>query len=169
MAGGGTLTLLTDTIDLSRKRKLQIMNVSSSPALVTLYGDCSYLGLENILDPEDWELLGEELDFRDIEYLEEKYPELMGFWATLVKGVAKVGRKIGGGIGKAVRRKRARKKKRAAKKRAAKKREAMIQQQMYIAAMKKRKRNQVLMIGIPAAAVAVMMLTKKRSLTNETR
>lgn len=144
------------------------MNVSSSPALVTLYGDCSYLGLENILDPEDLELLGEELDFRDIEYLEEKYPELMGFWVKLIRGVGKVGRKIGGGIGKAVRRKRARKRK---KKAAAKRRKqaARIAEQQYVMAqIKKRKRNQVLMIGIPAAALAVMMLTKKRSLTNAT-
>jgi len=59
------------------------------PTLLTLEG-------ENIIN-----LSGEE-----INYLREYYPELLGFWATLVKGLKAIGKGITGGI----RRKRSRRK-----------------------------------------------------------
>jgi len=78
----------------------------NTPKLVTLYGE-NPEKLSEILDREDFQkLLSGDINQHNIDYYQNKYPELMGFWVKLAKGLAKVGGAAFRGIGKAVRRKR---------------------------------------------------------------
>ncbi len=61
------------------------------PTLITLEGDSDF-----------YRLSGEE-----IKYLRNNYPELLGVWATIIKGLTAIGKGIFKGVKKRVRRKRA--------------------------------------------------------------
>ena len=138
----------------------------AQPELVTLYGDDNVNGLE-ILSPDDYDyLLGNDLSIDDIKYYMNEYPELMGFWAKLVKGVLKVGKKGVQAIGKGVRRKRRRKKRKRAEKRERlrmeQERTAAAQRAIHRAvivrqAQEKKKKSNLITLGTVAAAALLLL------------
>lgn len=106
------------------------------------------------------------LSYEDYLYIKKYHPELLGFWAKLIKGIAKVGARVGRRVGRRIRKKRAkaRKKKRRARKakraRMALERNLAIQrqqQQVAAVARKKAKQKQLLMLALPAAAMLFLL------------
>ncbi len=149
----------------------------NGPQLVTLEGDCSfgddpaavfeYMGI----DPDDADMLTGDISPEDIEYLNAKYPELMGVWPILAKigkGLLKVGGKAIKGIAARVRQRRAARKAKsntASTATAEKNRQAEVNRQRLIqeaAANEKKKSDtqKTLSTILPIAAMAAMMLLK---------
>ncbi len=145
----------------------------SQPELITLEGDANDISyrLRDIMDSDDYSaLMGSDyVTLEDIDYLNRKYPELMGGW---IKVIGKIGKGIGKGVGKLFRvigrRRRARRaKKNAAAQAAAKKRKlALLRKRQQLIAMQQqeqveidRKENmkKVVLVGVVAAAVIYMV------------
>lgn len=70
------------------------------PYLVTLYGE--KYDISQVLSGEDLSYFKSTsvLTSGDIDYLNNKYPELMGFWSLIAKGAGKLIRAGARGIGK---------------------------------------------------------------------
>lgn len=145
-----------------------------SPELVTIEGEgdddlvAEVMGGESEdvaellgIDYDDADLITSgNLSGEDIDYLSEKYPELMGFWAAL----ARVGKKIGKGalsIGKRiaarVRERRAKRKGKSAQVEQAR----QVQAAQVVAQQQDANRNKMLMVGLPIAAIAAFLLLRK--------
>jgi len=125
--------------------------IMGKPVLITLEG-------ENI--PA---LSGDE-----INYLKENYPELLGFWAKLIKGIGKAAGGIFKGIGRAVRRKRAKRKAQqqaAAAERARalqlQKLNAIIAQRRAAQAAQAKKQQTTLLTAAAAIPIAAALLLGK--------
>jgi len=126
-----------------------------------IYGEPTLVTLEG----EDVELLGEYFTPEEIAYMQKYDPELLGFWATLIRGAAKVGKRVGGRLFKRARRKarkRRRKKRRKRKiRKRLKKMIALRQQERQVLAARaaaKPKGINIAKIAIPAAAAAAGLL-----------
>ena len=142
------------------------------PSLVILEGDeielnddeqefCDILGIDDL----DFNLIAngtEALSGDDYDYLEEKYPEYMGIWPLIakaagfiVKGAVAAGKKIAEAV--------TNKKKKEAETKAAKAAAAAAAKAALVAQQQKAKDQQktLMMIGIPAAALALLFLLKK--------
>ncbi len=140
------------------------------PQLVTLEGDGALDSYADMLgmDIEDVELLGcGSPSVSDMRYLNNKYPEYMGIWGAILKGVGKALTWAPAAIKRAASGRR-RKKQNAANKAAAEK-QAILNQQMamqraaYAAQEKKKQQTKMmLMMGVPVALMAVMMVTRKK-------
>jgi|WetSurMetagenome_2_1015567.scaffolds.fasta_scaffold15199_11 hypothetical protein len=146
----------------------------SGPQLVTLEGDAddlSFLGGDSGevaellgIDYDDAEILTEtnRLTPRQVAYLNSKYPEYMGIWPLIAKAgalIIKGGVAIGKGIAKAVKAKR----QKTADNKAAQQKEAEEKAIASKAAADKKasEKKLMLMIGIPIAGLAAIMLLKK--------
>lgn len=142
---------------------------TSSPTLVTLEGEnenSEYAELLGI-DQEDLPLVGKcnRLSYKEMAYLDEKYPEYMGIWPLLAK-IGTVVVKGVSGIAKSVKKRKA--EKAASAQTAAQtnlmnqlQQQAAIQQQQaiqqqYIAAQKAEQTKKMLMIGVPIAAIGLI-------------
>lgn len=155
------------------------------PTLVTLEGeqmDAAEVAELLGIDEDDAYYLGRcagRLSGDDIAYLNAKYPELMGAWPLLAKAagfLAKGGKKLFSGIGKAIRKRRERKKKaKQAKSQAAAQKVAIqaAQQRQYQMvqmqeAAKAAQKKKLLMIGLPLAAVALFLVMNQPKQTPST-
>lgn len=141
---------------------------SSKAELVILKGDEG--GILDTLDTDDYNLLMSGTTDAELVYLSEKYPELMGFWAAIARGVAKVG----GAVFRGVSRKRKRKRKARKAARARKKREEAVrrelqrqeqirayQMQVYQKQQADKTRNMMVMGGGGLLALLLLMRARK--------
>lgn len=132
---------------------------SYKPELVILSGE-EIEDIVRVMEPQDIDLMQGDMSREDIDYLEEKYPELIGVvWTAVAKVVGKIGKGIFGGLARRIRRK----KKRKAKAKAAKKRRAIQKQQeeqyriaIYQKARKKKQFNMML-LGLAGAGTYLYM------------
>ena len=132
-----------------------------NPKLVTLFGDDEQIiNLKNILDDEEYRnLLSGDFSENNINYLEYKYPELMGFaWAKVAKVALKIGAAVGGAIGKTVRKRRAERKRKKAEQAQQKEMRRKIAIRNYMIMQQKQKqRNKLLMLGVGGLAIYYIM------------
>lgn len=132
---------------------------SYNPELVILSGE-EVEDIVRVMEPQDIDLMQGEMSQDDINYLEEKYPELIGVvWTAVAKVVGKIGKGLFGGIARRVRRKRKRKKKAAA----ARKRKAIRKQQeenyriMIIQKARKKRQLNIALLALAGAGAFVYM------------
>lgn len=132
-----------------------------NPKLVTLYGDENTLfDLRDTLTNKEYRnLLSGDFSENNLDYLEYKYPELMGFaWAKVAKVALKIGAAIGGAIGKTVRKRRAeRKRKKAEQAQQQEMRRKIAIRNYMIMQQKQKQRNKMLMLGVGGLAIYYMM------------
>lgn len=144
---------------------------SYNPQLVTLSGAHEFEDILSALDPEDENLIiSGAYDF-DIDYLNEKYPEYMGFFfAMLAKRGRKLGRKIFRGIAKKRRSRIASRKRATKRKRQEKALRIELQRQENIRAIQfemqrraqpKNTKNMMLIGGGSLAALLLLMKARK--------
>lgn len=152
-----------------------------SPRLVTLEGEgcsCGLAGADPLevavamgIDYEDAELLtGDYLTADQMEYLDNKYPELMGIWPIIAKIGIGIAKGVGG-IVKAVKKKKAAKKaasnvakdKKAEEARIAEERRLQLLREAKAEADRKaEQKKMMLMIGLPVLGLAALMFLKKK-------
>ncbi len=132
---------------------------SYKPELVILSGE-EIEDIVRVMEPQDIDLMQGEMSQDDINYLEEKYPELIGVvWTAVAKVVGKIGKGLFGGIARRVRRKRKRKKRAAA----ARKRKAIRKQQeenyriMLIQKARKKRQMNIALLALAGAGAFVYM------------
>lgn len=149
--------------------------MKKEPTLVTLMGD-QFPDL-SFMDESDLNMLMGACDLsddsylmgvEDVEtYLNQKYPEYMGIWGKIIKGIGKFGKKYGRKIGKGLfRRIRARRAKRKGGGDGSKKRMQSLQAQLALAQKQKMLRDQKakkdqqnkMAMGLAAAAAAAVAL-----------
>lgn len=141
------------------------MNYYKKPTLIVLEGE--RLNFLDSLDPQDIDLLEGDFNESDIFYLNEKYPEFLGIWTTILKGAKKVGtgffKRIGRRIRKRRKRRRLRKRGKARRSQQARikaqQREIQILQyrRAQVAAIKKEKEKRNL-LTMAAVALPVLFL-----------
>lgn len=145
---------------------------SSQPTLVTLEGEfpepaMTFEEIERFLgiEYEDAELLGSgAFTYADLDYLNRKYPELMGAWPAIL---AKIGGAVASGVKgivRAVKRRRAKRKKKSssqpsAVQQAQQRLIAMQIQQAQARKVQQDRTKKILMIGIPAGIGLILLMT----------
>ncbi|NOR85656.1 hypothetical protein GQ473_06070 [archaeon] len=137
------------------------MQKSYNPKLVTLFGDENQtVNLKNILtNDEYYNLLSGDFSNENTEYLEYKYPELLGLpWAKIAQVAIKIGTVVGGAIGSVVRKRRAERKRKKAQQAIEQENRRKIAIQNYMIMQQKQKqRNKLLMFGVAGLGIYYMM------------
>jgi hypothetical protein len=124
-----------------------------SATLLALYGDDSGVELmgymKKYLTPDDyWLLRNGQFSASQFNYLQKKYPEMMGFWALIAKAAAGVAKGIGSTVKNAI----ANKKQRESDERIA----VATQQQNIVAAAQLAAKKQKNIMMVAAVAVPVV-------------
>jgi hypothetical protein len=137
----------------------------NEPQLISMEGEeLDLLGMEN----EDVEILGSDnMSVSEFNYLNSKYPELLGFYATAAAGGLKILKKFGSGFRKIAQRikaKRAARKEGAAQAQVENQAEQVRQSQRAIQTSKNtaQGKNSMLIIGAIALILAGVILMKKK-------
>lgn len=119
--------------------------------------------LNKRMDKADYEQLmgSDSITKVNIDYLNNKYPDLMGIWPAIAKVLGKVGSLVGRGIKKAVARKKAQKEEANARKQVAQVQFAA--QQETAAQLQAKKKKTIMIVGaVGVAGLAFILMSKKK-------